>query len=196
MSDLRSATIRLAHANPELREHLLPLLKTASVRKPLYGHTSPQTAYVVDDYPYGFKLRTKIRYWIESNPSKGYRFVSQTMDPKKPGEVWNKPKASTYSTIAGELYLDEKDHVQWSGITPYTDAPEVMTFLTDFPHADKTQLKRWIPMKIKLYEKLLAANAQGSSGFSINGEPQKADDADIGRNRQSLEDWTAALKKL
>lgn len=34
--------------------------------KVLSGHTSPETAYVVDDYPYGFRLRCKIRYWIET----------------------------------------------------------------------------------------------------------------------------------
>lgn len=31
MSDLRSEVIRLAHQNPELRPHLLPLLKSAAV---------------------------------------------------------------------------------------------------------------------------------------------------------------------
>jgi hypothetical protein len=30
--DLRSRTIRLAHENPELREHLLPLLKQGEVK--------------------------------------------------------------------------------------------------------------------------------------------------------------------
>jgi hypothetical protein len=28
----------------------------------LPDHTTPETAYVVDDYPYGFTLRCKIRY--------------------------------------------------------------------------------------------------------------------------------------
>ena len=27
----------------------------------LTGHTSPETAYVVSDYPYGFRLRCQIR---------------------------------------------------------------------------------------------------------------------------------------
>ena len=30
-------------------------------RTPLYGHTSPETAYVVADYPYGYRERTTIR---------------------------------------------------------------------------------------------------------------------------------------
>jgi hypothetical protein len=78
------------------------------------GHTSAETAYLVPDYPYG-RLRCKIRYWVETatkGSGKGeQRWVSQTTNPKVPGEVWNKPKASTYSALVA-MYLDEKDHVQ------------------------------------------------------------------------------------
>src|SRR5262245_27354986 len=35
---------------------------TAEPRHELIGHTSPDTAYLVLDYPYGFQLRTEIRY--------------------------------------------------------------------------------------------------------------------------------------
>jgi hypothetical protein len=34
----------------------------------LKGHISQETAYLVDDYPYGFRLRCKIRYWLEYQP--------------------------------------------------------------------------------------------------------------------------------
>ena len=39
-------------------------------RKYLYSHTNPETAYVASDYPSGFRLRTNIRYWIESKVAK------------------------------------------------------------------------------------------------------------------------------
>lgn len=87
-----------------------------SIIKVLSGHYSPETAYLVLDYPYGFRMRCQIRYWLEVN-SKGTRFWSQTSNPKK-GDVWNKPKSSTYS-MAGAMYLDEKDHVQWDGFSAY-----------------------------------------------------------------------------
>lgn len=96
----------------------------------LQGHTTPETAYVVDDYPYGYRLRCKIRYWIETaekGAKKGQmRFMSQTTNPKVPGEVWNKPKASTYAALA-VMFLDSEDHVQWTGahdtwISPVQDA--------------------------------------------------------------------------
>ena len=73
--------------------------------KLLKGHTSPETAYLVADYPYGFTLRCQIRYWLEWHHTRGFRFVSQTTNPKRPGIVWNKPKASTYSKFGGAMYV-------------------------------------------------------------------------------------------
>lgn len=81
----------------------------------LIGHTDPDSAYVVDDYPYGRRLRCKIRYWIETKPKFGQRWMSQTTNPKQPGHPWNKPKGSTYSALM-VMYLDEKGHVQAHGV--------------------------------------------------------------------------------
>ena len=53
----------------------------------LVGHTSPETAHVTIDYPYGFRLRCQRREWLEYKPKKGYRFVTQTSNPK-PGACW------------------------------------------------------------------------------------------------------------
>jgi hypothetical protein len=82
----------------------------------LKGHTTPETAYVIADYPYGYRLRCTIRYWLEHAPGKGFRFWSQTTNPKKPGTVWNKPKASTYCKFGGCMFMDENNHVQWAGL--------------------------------------------------------------------------------
>jgi len=101
------------------------------VSKVLSGHTSPDTAYVVADYPYGFRLRCQIRYWIETKSGKGQRVVSQTSNPKVPGLVWNKPKASTYSLIR-VLFLDENGHVQNDGLHPYAGAEKVEAFATTY----------------------------------------------------------------
>lgn len=95
--------------------------------KQLIGHVSPETAYVVADYPYGFRLRCSIRYWIETKAGFGQRFVSQTTNPKKPGEVWNKPKAGIYSPVL-VMYLDEQDHVHHAGISVYESADVISAF--------------------------------------------------------------------
>lgn len=87
--------------------------------KPLIGHTSQETAFVVNDYPYGFRLRCKIRYWLEFKSGKGFRLCSQTTNPKRTdAEIWNKPKCSTYSMLA-IMGLDEVGHVTWTGCDMY-----------------------------------------------------------------------------
>jgi hypothetical protein len=119
--------------------------------KVLSGHVSPETAYLVDDYPYGFRLRCKIRYWLEYKPKQGYRLVSQTTNPKQSGEVWNKPKASTYVSIAAAMYLDEKEHVQWTGVGFYQDVGELKAWREAFGEGlseqGKKDLDAWITRK-------------------------------------------------
>jgi len=95
---------------------------------------SPETAYTVEDYPYGFRLRCQIRYWLEYKKGHGYRLVSQTSNPKRPGLVWNKPKASTYGTL-GVMFLDHNEHVQWETLHPYATEDELDAFVTTYGEA-------------------------------------------------------------
>lgn len=102
--------------------------------KVLSGHTSAETAYVVADYPYGFRLRCQIRYWVETKPGHGQRVVSQTTNPKVPGTVWNKPKTSTYSDLR-VLFLDENGHVQNDALNFYADSAQVAVFAEQYRDA-------------------------------------------------------------
>lgn len=99
----------------------------------LFGHTSPDTAYLVTDYPYGFKLRTEIRYWIESAPKKGDRFVSQTKNPKT--GRWNAAKMSTYYPIMA-MFLNEIGHVKMTAISPY-DSQKAQAFVATLGGTEK-----------------------------------------------------------
>jgi hypothetical protein len=133
------------------------------IKQILKGHVSPDTAYVVNDYPYGFRLRCKIRYWLEDSPKHGTRFVSQTTNPKKAGEVWNKPKASTYAPIAACMFLDEKGYVQHSGLGFYSDYAEAEAWFTMYKDGltaeqDK-RVQAWVTAKQK-YEAAHAAQQQ------------------------------------
>jgi len=123
----------------------------------LSGHISPETAYVVQDYPYGFRLRCKMRYWLEYRVNHGFRLWSQSTNPKKPGEVWNKPKASTYARFAGAMYLDDNNHVHWTGLSEYSDTVEVLAWHEKFgagiPEAGRAQAAFWVKSKLA-YEKL------------------------------------------
>ncbi len=117
----------------------------------LTGHVSPETAYVVPDYPYGYRLRCKIRYWLEYRAGHGYRLVSQTTNPKRPGEVWNKPKASTYARFAACMYLDDDNHVQWTALDQYANAQEANDWMVNYgsgvPEQGRVLLRKWVAAK-------------------------------------------------
>ena len=130
------------------------------MREILKGHTSPETAYVVDDYPYGFRLRCKIRYWLEFDPKKGYRFCSQTTNPKVTGEVWNKPKKSTYCRFGGVMLLvdapegsSHEHEVTWTGLGIYGDVAEIKAWADKYgdalPEEGKEILNVWLRMKAR-----------------------------------------------
>lgn len=90
----------------------------------LHEYTSPETALRVENIPYGSfgNKRTTFRYWIETcekGPKKGHqRFVYQTTNPDKPGEVWNKPKPSNYSEMV-VMYRDAEGTIGGWHISAY-----------------------------------------------------------------------------
>lgn len=67
-----------------------------------------ETAYKIENYPYGFKLKTTIYVWLETNKN-GVRMVTQTINPKTWKE--NKPKKSTYD-VYKRLYINEDWHIK------------------------------------------------------------------------------------
>jgi len=85
------------------------------ITKVLNGHTSPETALVVNDHPCGYQTRCKIRFWLETSDRgvcKGRtRFVSQTTNPRFTSDIWCKPKVNTYGQGLVLMYLNEENHV-------------------------------------------------------------------------------------
>jgi hypothetical protein len=136
--------------------------------KPLTGHTSPETALVVEDYPYGFKLRCKIRYWLEFSPTKGFRFCHQTTNPKKSVEVWNAPKKSTYSML-GVMGLNDEGHVTWTGLSIY-DFDKIEEFGKEYASSfDENQAKVFKLASIAL-ERYRAKKAKATDGLDLNAD--------------------------
>jgi len=126
----------------------------------LSGHVSAETAFIVDDYPYGFRLRCHIRYWIEYKPSHGFRFVSQTSNPKKAGIVWNKPKAGTYSKFGAVLMQGDTDgYITYTCLGIYTDAKEARTWFDKngafLVEEGRVDVEKWVIAKER-YESLRA----------------------------------------
>jgi hypothetical protein len=149
----------------------------------LLNHTSPESAYMVQDYPYG-GMRCRIRFWLESDPKKGFRFCSQTEHPKR--LVWNNPKKSTYSLLAGCMYLDDKGHVVWSGLSEYSSAADVAEFIEKYPGSDLSRLKAWCIQK----SVFSMARAKGKARWTINGVVQEDTEEEIKRHEVESASWT------
>lgn len=162
---------------------------TADGKQPLYNHTGPATAYLVADYPYGFRNRTQIRYWLENAPKKGWRLVSQTMNPATGS--WNKPKASTYAAWGGAMYLDDNGHVQWEGIGPYSSDQKILEFVEAFPRA-KSLLREVVPAKLRFLRKRLS----GKIVFEVNGTAIPLGETDVQRLHSELALWEEIEARL
>lgn len=80
-----------------------------------------------NDYPYG-RLKCKITFEVEFVKGKGFRFVTQTKNPKT-GRL-NNPKKSTYSQFMVQ-YRDDNGHNKCYsiGLTGYDDVEHLIEFL-------------------------------------------------------------------
>ncbi len=142
---------------------------------PLYGHNSFETAYRVDSYPYG-SLRCRIWFWLEfGGENKGYRFVSQTENPKN-GRM-NAPKKSTYARFAGNMYLDENNHVQWACITEGSGAAEIHSFVQRFPKCEANhRILEWCTLKRAYNERCLQLGKTPYGPLSETSREEKVRD--------------------
>lgn len=172
---------------------------TAS-NKPLYDHGSVDTAYVIDDYPAGFKARCKMRVWLEFKPKQGWRLVQQTSDKWYPGEEpasdaqlrWNKPKAGTYYLLGACMYLDAQGHVQVAVVGPYDKPAKVLEFVKHYPKADFNSIKAWV-LKQFVYIK---AKLLGNVAFTVNNEVKPWSDHELGEFRKDLAEWAEVAKAV
>ena len=158
-------------------------------RRYLLGHVDEATAYVVTDYPYGFKLRTSIRYWIETTKH-GSRFVSQTLNPKT--DRWNAPKKSTYAAHGAALFLDENGHVTWWGIGEGSSHEGVARFLREAPTAVTSELRGFILFRLK-YSK---AWAEGRMVLTVDGVARETSEKDRQRSEEEAQGWANCLQML
>lgn len=147
---------------------------------PLYGHTSEDTAYLVEDYPYG-GLRCQIKFWLEHQPKKGWRFVSQTQNPKT--GRWNNPRKGTYFVLGGCMYLDEKGHVQTSMLSEYAKADEILKFIESFPEADMSTIKVFVVGRKAVCKR----KAAGEAVISIGKVPQIPTETEVEEAKKEIE---------
>lgn len=98
-----------------------------------------ENPFIVKDYPYGYKLRTELRAWIETNPTRGERLVTQTINPKN-GRL-NAPKKSTYDAVK-LLLVNDENKFSTASISKYSQEDTINKFLESYKdHLSDTQLK-------------------------------------------------------
>jgi len=95
----------------------------------------------VENYPYGFRLRTKAQYWVETVEGKGQRIGFRTLNPKT--QQWNKPKLSTYSDILVLFRNLENGHIENDGLSfTYAGQMQLEKFLERFRESDLTDYQK------------------------------------------------------
>ena len=116
--------------------------------KLLYNAKCFDTAYVVEDWPWGYTLKTEARFWIETTKN-GDRLCKQTLNPKN--GRWCKPKKSTYECVA-VLAITDEGKVTYVGLGKYSatqdkiaDVLETIDFekLTNEQKKQICQLNAW-----------------------------------------------------
>lgn len=137
--------------------------KTAGTLEPLTGHTTEETAYIIQDYPWGYKLRCKQKVWLEYNKSKGFRVCRRTQDPRN--DRWCAIKKDTYTLIAAGLYKNEEGHVKSAGLSEYSSTKDSEEFLKTWGFClDEVAMQRlttWIIKKRK-YDEFVANKKAGT----------------------------------
>lgn len=161
-----------------------------TIMQPLYNYDSEENSYLVPDYPYGGK-RCRIRFWVEfGGPKKGFRFCSQTENPKT--LRWNAPRKGTYCPLALCLYLDENGHCVYDALSYSSSPAKILEFLKAFPQAPNNDLRTHC-----LLGKILSGKiANGKAIFAINGV---ADPPSENRIREAEEEvilWDRCLELL
>jgi hypothetical protein len=82
---------------------------TATEPMTLREYLPTAASIAVENYPYGFRLKTTLTDYIEFNPKKGFRHCTQTVDPRN-GRI-NAPKKSTYYPLMLRFY-NEVGHIK------------------------------------------------------------------------------------
>lgn len=87
--------------------------------------------YEAKDYPYG-RLRTSMFYSLDFHPKKGFRAVTQSINPKT-GKM-NKPHPGTYSFFKFMYENTENGHFEFGGFSSYggfEDIRKVSKFIAE-----------------------------------------------------------------
>ena len=115
--------------------------------KYIYNKDSFDNALEVSNYPWGFRLKTKRRTWIETNKTQGDRLCFCTLNPKT--DKWCAVKKATYNAVE-VLFIDENEHIKSDGIYKYgVNNEKIKDFLcvVDYEQLNDLQKKQIIKLQ-------------------------------------------------
>ena len=120
-----------------------------------YNAISEETAHTVDNWPWGYKLRTTKTFWIETKEKHGQRLCTRTINPKtgRPCAI----KKTTYSPIL--FVVEQRDdkggvNTTCTGLGSYAENESIEKFLeTHKAHLDAYQLQ-WCKMKMQVNDRM------------------------------------------
>ena len=113
---------------------------------------SLETAKIATNYPYG-SLKYTMHFFVEHKPKKGWRAVTQSINPKN-GKL-NKPHAGTYSLLP--IVIEEKENNFFEFVhCPHPYYPDKMqafldTYFSALSDSDKKYVKTAITTTEMLY---------------------------------------------
>lgn len=145
-------------------------LYVPEVTEVLAGHVSEETAYLIEDHPYGRQLRCQKRMWVESKPRLGARVGSRTSNPKRANDWNNKPKFSTYAPVT-VLYRNSEDHVHQASIGYYENEARLSVFVSQFGAALQSERDQ---AEVATLKKIFRARERVKVSVEIGDGPRQS----------------------
>ena len=128
-------------------------MKGYNMSKYIYNKDSFDNAIEVNNYPWGFRLKTKRRTWIETDKNKGDRVCFCTLNPKT--NKWCAVKKSTYNAV-DVLLIDENEHIKSIGLWKYgTNEKDLESFLSKIDYNSLSLLQKKQIERIKAINKVM-----------------------------------------
>ena len=143
-----------------------------------YNVNSFDNALMVENYPWGFRLKTKRKYWIESNKTQGDRLCICTLNPKT--DKWCAVKKSTYVAV-NVLNIADNGYIETDGIHKYgTTKDELDKFLSRVDYNQFNDLQKKQICKLRAINKVME---KVTVKFSKVSEYNLSDPVDLARMR-------------
>ena len=146
--------------------------------KYIYDKNSFNNSLEVSNYPWGFRLKTKRKTWIETNKNQGDRVCYSTLNPKT--DKWCAVKKSTYGAVY-VLYFDENQHIKSLGVSKCAYAKELEEFMSIIDCNSLSVLQKKQLERIKAIQKVMD---KVTVSFSKVSEYNLSDPLDLIRMRR------------